>query len=235
MTAIAEIPWWLEAGDAIPGFNEILIPVTIGVLAGILAEQMIQAHQQAQALKPTDQAQPCVECGEIPCFNVPDGGDPAEMASQLKDQEDLINSLSPDEMQQRLDEAAARKAKTGSYRSEGDSDARQKARNSYQDEQTEKLIEQNKAAGMDPEKAETEAQKQVAKDMTGKDATHALDSIVGAKKGDPIGMGDSSTNRSIGSQWKTRLQALKNAVAKAKAASKKKMDIKLEICDQGVS
>jgi hypothetical protein len=67
------------------------------------------------------------------------------------------------------------------------------------------------------------------------DATHALDSIAGGNEDDDLRMGDSKANRSIGSQWKTRVQALKNAVKNAKAAGKGKMDVKLQPCEADLS
>ncbi len=64
------------------------------------------------------------------------------------------------------------------------------------------------------------------------DATHQLDSIVGGKAGDPMGMGDLSINRSIGAQWKPRHADLQKAVNKAREEHKEKLNVELDVCDE---
>ena len=68
--------------------------------------------------------------------------------------------------------------------------------------------------------------------MAGKDATHSLDSIAGGNEDDEIDLGDRSVNRSIGAQWKSRVKALKEAVTKAEKRGAKKMNVKLEPCEE---
>ena len=46
---------------------------------------LYHAHQQSQSdLSDKPQDQVCADCGEVGCFNTPEGGDPDEMDRQLK-------------------------------------------------------------------------------------------------------------------------------------------------------
>ena len=198
----------LGASEAIPGWDVIATVGIAGILVymavqGLTSHSVNQADQQTdQGLKEGDQAEPCIECGEMPCFEPPEGGDRDEMARQLQEQQDLINSQSPDEMQQRLDAAQARKDTTGSYRPDGDSAARSQTRGTYQQTQTDEQAAELEAQGMSPAEAQAQASSNVAGQMKSLDATHQLDSIVGGNEADALGMGDRSINRSLGSQWK---------------------------------
>lgn len=93
------------------------------------------------------------------------------------------------------------------------------------------LKEQYLAQGVCDKEAADAAAKQTAQEMETQDATHILDSIAGGTKGDTLSLADRSVNRSIGSQWKSRIQALKDAVKKAAARGDKKMNVKLEPCN----
>jgi hypothetical protein len=223
----------LAAADAIPGIDAIAIPLTIGVLA-VTAVAALHAHQSSQSgLSDQAPAVPCPSCAdELPCFNTPKGADPAEMKRQLKEQEDKINDQSPEEMQKRLDEADARKAEKRSYRPKGDAGARQQVRNQFSNTRQQELRENYEAKGYDTETAIQAAADQTKRELAGMDATHGLDSIAGGKKGDKMGLGDKSINRSIGAQWKSRVKALKDAVKKTKERSAKKMNVKLEPCEE---
>ena len=204
--------------------------LTIGG-AYLLGKWIGHANEQADdKLKDSARDQPCAECGEVGCFNTPEGGDPAETERQLKDQQDTINSKSPDEILDRMNEFD----KSGRP---PDAAARSLARRQAQQEAY--TAARNKARGEGKSPAEADAAGTVAAESatTGKDATHALDWVAGGD-GEISGMGDSKTNRSVGSQWNqkapgssgTRREELRNAAEAAKKAGKKKMDVKLEEC-----
>ncbi len=203
------------------------------VAAKALSHAISHANDQADVqLKDADASEPCVECGDaLPCFNTPAGQSEAETKKQLQEQQDLINSQTPQQMQDRLDAAGQRKVDAGSYRPEGDAAKRDQARKKYQLQRSTKLAEQYEGQGYNSEEAEQMANAQTEQEMKGLDATHALDSIAGGGEDDPITMGNSSVNRSIGSQWKTRVQALKDAVKKALQRGDEKMNIRLEPCE----
>ncbi|MCW8308657.1 polymorphic toxin type 15 domain-containing protein [Acidiphilium sp. PA] len=222
----------LGAADAIPGIDAIAIPLTVGLLA-VTAVAALHAHQTSQSgLSDQAPAVPCPSCAdELPCFNTPDGADPAEMKRQLKEQQDKINEQSPEEMQKRLDEADGRKAETGSYRPEGDAKARDGARTDFQDERQSELQRAFRAQGYSGAEAARMAADQTTQEMSTQDATHELDSIVGGNEYDKLSLGGRTVNRSIGSQWKSRVKALKQAVKRAKERGQKKMNVKLEPCE----
>jgi len=222
----------LAAADAIPGIDAITIPLTIGLLA-VTAVAALHAHQSSQSgLSDQAPAVPCPSCAdELPCFNTPEGGDPAEMKRQLKEQQDKINEQSPEDMETRLDEADARKAKTGSYRPEGDAKDRQTARDSFRTKRQSTLEDEYLKNGDSIDDAMRKAEKQTAQEMSAKDATHELDSIVGGNEKDDLSLGDRAVNRSIGSQWKSRVKDLKQAVQRAKKRGQEKMNVKLEPCE----
>ncbi len=232
----------LVAVQFVPGVGEVVDGALLVGAAGLGLYVLYKAvtsqsvgHADTQAdtqLKQGDQATPCIDCGEMPCFEPPEGGDRDEMARQLKDQQDLINSQTPDQMQQRLDAAQARKDATGSYRPPGDAADRASTRSSYQSDQTSARAQELEAGGMGPEQAQSQASSEVSSQMKGLDATHELDSIAGGSESDVMGMGDKSTNRSIGSQWKSRRGDLEQAVKSAKEKGQEKMDVKLEVCDE---
>lgn len=225
----------LAAADAIPGIDALTIPLTVGVLA-VTAVAALQAHHASESLGDHAPATPCATCAdEIPCFNTPEGADPAEMKRQLKEQEDKINAQSPEEMQKRLDEAAARKDATGSYRPEGDAAARDTAREDFRTQNEADLAKQFRQEGLGAKDAARKAAEQTAQELAGLDATHSLDAIAGGKTGDAVSLGSRSVNRSIGAQWKSRVNALKDAIQRAKAKGAKKMDVRLDPCDGGPS
>jgi hypothetical protein len=224
----------LAVADAIPGIDIIALTLTAGVLA-VSAAQVWEAHQKSTAqLSDHDASKPCVDCeADIPCFTTPEGQSTKEMKDQLKGQQDTINNQSPDEMQQRLDEADARKKTTKSYRPEGDATARADARSKFFNDRTAELKKQFAVQDIGPEEAAQKANDQAAHEMKNLDATHGLDAIAGGAKSDGLTMANKSVNRSIGAQWKSRIKALKDAVKRAKAKGDKKMDVKLEPCDDG--
>lgn len=222
----------LGAADLIPGIDAIAIPLTIGLLAVTAVATWHAHHASETTLSDQAPATPCASCAdEIPCFNTPEGADPAEMKRQLKEQQDKINEQSPEDMQKRLDEADARKNQTGSYRPEGDSSARAKARDDFRAGREDALRRKYRQLGYDSETAQSRAEAETADKMKSLDATHELDAIAGGAEEDSVTLADKSVNRSIGSQWKSRMRALKDAVTRAKAKGEKKMNVKLDPCE----
>lgn len=223
----------LLAADSIPFVDAIAIPLTVGVLALTAAEALHAHHASGSELSDQPAVKPAVDCTEaIPCFETPKGQSTKEMARQLKDQQDTINEQSPEQMQKRLDDAKARKKATGSYRPEGDSDARARARENFQIKTQDSLERKFQLQGLSPKEAAKQAAIQTAQEMAGLDATHALDAIAGGAKRDPLTLANRSINRSIGAQWKSRIKALKKAVKDALERGDKHMDVKLEPCEE---
>ena len=204
--------------------------LTIGG-AYLLGKWIGHANEQADdKLKDSARDQPCAECGEVGCFNTPEGGDPAETERQLKDQQDTINSKSPDEILDRMNEFD----KSGRPPDQAD---RAAAREQARQAASQKAEKQALAAGKSSAEAGAAGQAAADAAVAGKDATHSLDWVAGGD-GKMAGMGDSKTNRSVGSQWNqkapgsssTRREDLRNAAKTAKKAGKEKMDVKLEEC-----
>ncbi len=208
--------------------------VGVLVVAGLtlaVAHAVSNANQKADTdLKDTPQDQACAECGEVGCFNTPEGGDPDELERQLDEQQKAINDKSPDEILDRLkkfdeegrpNDAADRAAAREQARQAAARAARKAAR----------------AQGKSPAEADAAANAAGDEAVAGKDATHELDWVAGGD-GKISGMGDSKTNRSVGSQWNkkspgsatTRRDDLKKAAEAAKKAGKKKMTVKLKKC-----
>lgn len=212
----------------------------IGYGAGIALSKALQnANTKADtSLSPSDTSQPCADCGDGPdCFEPPDGADPEEFARQLQMQEDEINELSPDDMLQRLADGDARKAATNSYRGSRDAELRQAERDKVSgrafDDAYESALQSGESSGTAKRIADEAAQAA----LKGQDALHVLDWVAGGD-GTISGLGDSSVNRSIGSQWAkakrgsalSRRDQLREAAKKAKAEGKEKMDVSLEEC-----
>lgn len=215
----------------IPGVDVIVDGIIFVGSAAIAAGMIVNALQQSKAhLKDHAQDKPCADCGEVGCFNTPEGGDPNELERQLKEQQDAINKESPDDILDRMDK----------FDQEGrpdDSAARQAARDDAANEAAERAHEEALNRGMSPEAAEAEADSAREQALAGKDATHALDWVAGGK-GEISGVADSKINRSVGSQWTkkapgsdtSRREDLRRAAEAAKKAGKKKMDVKLKKC-----
>ncbi|WP_051622446.1 polymorphic toxin type 15 domain-containing protein [Acidocella facilis] len=210
-----------------------IVGTALGYGAAKLGQAIHNANEKAdEQLKDSDASEPCLECGDaLPCFNTPAGQSEAETKKQLQEQQDLINSQTPQQMQDRLDAASQRKADTGSYRPEGDAAKRAETREDFQQKRSTELRRQYKEQGYGAREAKQMAEAQTAEEMKQLDATHALDSIAGGGEDDPMGMGNSSVNRSLGSQWKSRVQTLKDAVKKALQRGDEKMNIRLEPCE----
>ncbi len=224
-----------ELGGEIGAFGGPLGAAAGAVAGGLIglgltiwaAHALSHANQKADD-KLSDKAkdQPCADCGEVGCFNTPEGGDPDEMARQLKDQQDAINKMSPDELLENMDEYDTNgRPNDGATRTQARTDAAREAR----DNAMEQAAQKGKSS------AEiTQAGNQAANEaVAGKDVLHTPDLNAGGT-GQISGMGDGSINRSIGSQWtkkapgntSARRDELRKAAEAAKKAGKKKMDVK---------
>lgn len=202
----------------------------VGRLAGraaatALAQMMEDANEDAETETKDEEAEKaCAECSEIKCFTPPDGADPEEFARQLKEQQDAINNMSPDELLGNMD----RYAQFG--RPAADAAARQAARSKWITDRTRVLTDQYRAGGMGPAAAAARAASEAASEASGLNATHTPDLVAGGD-GTISGLGDASVNKSIGSQWgHGRADQLRSAAEDAKAKGKDKMDVKLEVC-----
>ncbi|MDE8653720.1 polymorphic toxin type 15 domain-containing protein [Novosphingobium album (ex Liu et al. 2023)] len=225
-------PLGVAAGAVIGG----LVGLGVGLL---LAKAVENANSDAgTSLGEGTQTKACADCGDGPdCFEPPDGADPEEFAKQLKEQQDAINELSPDELLKRLADGDARKAATGSYRGAGDAAARAAARDAAGRSAADAARKQALASGKSLGEANAIAEQAAKGALAGKDATHALDWVAGGD-GAISGVGDRSINRSIGSQWKStksgsqlsRREQLRKAAEKAKSQGKSKMDVDMENC-----
>jgi Novel toxin 15 len=195
----------------------------LGAMAGkaaaaALANAMEKADEDAEAV-PDAKAEPCKDCGEIKCFEKPDGADPEEFKRQLQEQQDGINRMKPEDLLSNMDKFAQ------SGRPAGDARARRAVRNDWR----EKRVEALRKLGNSPVVAD-----QIARDeMKTLDALHAPDLAAG---GDGTfadrGLGPSSSNRSIGPQWdRERLGQLKEHGKKAKKQGKKN-NVELKMCPE---
>jgi hypothetical protein len=196
-----------------------LIGLALGV---ILVDQIQKANDHAEEeTQDSEQAQPCIECGEIDCFTPPEGADLGEFRRQLKEQEDAINNSDPKDLIERIDNYAANK------RPADDAKMRRKAREEYKellrDEIKEEYAENNKTP------TEEDIDRDVKTKMSKLAATHVLDLVAGGD-GTISGLGDRSINSSIGSQWRgKRVQQLREHADNAQKKGKK-INVKLEEC-----
>lgn len=233
--------WGAAAGTAVEPGGGTVVGGIVGGLAGLgaawlgyklIANQMNDANTQADdKLKDSTQDEVCASCAkELPCFNTPDKGTPEETDRQLQEQEDKINSMSPDDVLKNMEKFAENGRPN-------DSAARAEARDTALQRKQTQLRKDYLSQGMDPDEAESQAAADAAEFMKGQDATHALDWIAGGD-GSISGTGGRSENRSIGSQWnqpgtgetETRADKLKEAADDAKKQGKKKMNVKLKRC-----
>jgi hypothetical protein len=209
----------------------------VGGMAGraaaeALASYMEDANTAAEAeTKDQAAAKPCVDCGEIDCFNPPPGSDQNkidEFRKQLKEQQQAINDIPADQLVENMDTYA----KIG--RAATDAADRATARAKWLDNRTVELVEElgDEAA------AKAAAQKEIAT----MDVIHTPDLSAGGTgriSPDNGGLGSKSVNRSIGSQWSkvgtnsagdTRLEQLKKHAEKA-AEKGEQTNVELNICN----
>ncbi|CAN7554952.1 polymorphic toxin type 15 domain-containing protein [Agrobacterium tumefaciens] len=210
----------------------------VGAMAGratasAIASYMEGANVDADAkTKESEQAKPCVDCGEIDCFKPPKGSTPDEIKEfkrQLEEQQDAINNIPPDQLIKNMDTYE----KIG--RGATDAADRAAARSKWLRNKIEDLMESN------GELTESAAKSAAQKELKTMDVIHTPDLSAGGtgefstKDG---GLAPRSANRSIGSQWskagdsgKTRLQQLKEHAEKARQKGEKS-NTKLKLCDE---
>lgn len=115
-----------------------------------------------------------------------------EFERQLRDQEDAINNMTVKDWLKNREEF-------NTNRSSIEKRA-QRERTKYRKQEFDKRVKEYRKAN--PKATEAEAKKYAKDSMEGQAALHNPDGIAGGKPGDITGMGDSSVNSSIGSQWK---------------------------------
>lgn len=154
---------------------------------------------------------------QVPCFDKKgkhkDPKKSAEYDRQLKMQEDALNRMSPD------DYLKARGAFDPSNRLPA---VQQAARKQWIGNRTSELVD----SGL----SKTAAGAQAASEAKSLAALHELDMIAGGDPANVKGMGSASANSSIGSSWKSRVDALDKNAKEAKAAGQKLMNVKLKRC-----
>jgi hypothetical protein len=177
----------------------------------------------AKAGAKTDQNVRVTAAAKKICFELPPGADEDEFRKQLKEQQDELNKLSPDEYLNRRN----------IFQQNGrlnDGTDRAKARREWRRNEEQLVRDRLLGQGWLPEEAATEAAQQVGELMKGLDATHALDWIAGGD-GTISGLGGSTENQAIGRQWKNGNAAKLDEHAKEqKKNGKKKLDVELDIC-----
>lgn len=138
-------------------------------------------------------------------FTCPEGMNREEFIRQLKRQERGLNSQT---VAENMDNRAAyekRREETGNGRdiSEG-----KKAQEIAREKALQSRIEHNQKKGMSYSEAKAEAQEWIKKQA----ALHNPDQIAGGDPSKVSGMGDAGVNSSIGSQWRSRVEHLKQNV-----------------------
>lgn len=188
------------------------------------AYRIARAVQLAQKLaKAADKA--CATCAKkIRCFKKPEKSTEEEFERQLKDQEDGINNLSPDDLLKNIEK----------YRDFGrpaaDAAARADVRSNELSTRTDALRDKYIAGGMGVAEAKSRAASDALSSMSGQDVLHTPDLRAGGD-GTTKGLGDASANRSIGSQWGDgRADQLEQEAKDAKKRGDKKMNVKLDKC-----
>ncbi len=178
----------------------------------------------------------CATCPKeaIPCFSTPKKGTDAEMDRQLKEQQDAINNMSPDEL---LDNLAKNRDDFGRIVRPADDAAIRAQERASAEALKRRQLQREYSQTRPVAQAEVDAAQDAASYMKDKQILHTPDLAAGGSgKVSPI-PGGASENQSIGAQWntkgggdKTRASALEQEAANAKARGDKKMDVELERC-----
>ncbi|MBL4916582.1 polymorphic toxin type 15 domain-containing protein [Szabonella alba] len=205
--------------------------------AEVLANQMDDANDAAEEESTEDATETCAECGEIDCFNPPDGVDPEEFKRQLKEQQDALREMRPEEILDNMNNYRTQ------GRPSGDAAQRQRERDSYFSDHIESRKREVRTENPSLPEAEVEgmATDRLLNEMANLDATHIVDLVAGGG-GAISGLGNRSVNRSIGSQWrhrgpnsqKTRAQQLQDYAEQAQREGADMSGLELEVCgDEG--
>jgi hypothetical protein len=160
------------------------------------------------------------------CFKKPKSGkvSDVEMKKQIKEQQDKINSMDPEDLKRRRDKVKALQGKGEGLESLRDSNSQKIEREKFYQRQTDILT---------PLYGQEEAEKKVKEMMDGLDATHVLDIVAGGDPYDISGLQNRTVNRSMGNQWmkEGRLDDLDKAIDEAIGPPNKKMKFEMKMCD----
>lgn len=156
------------------------------------------------------------EPAELPCFNQPPNATRAEFLTQLAEQEAAINNSDLSELMRRRQ--LVRANGTGPLR---DRAAQQIARDDWME---------NRIAELTDEHGVVEARRLAGIEASTLDATHVLDIVAGGNPSAISGLQSSSVNRSIGSQWTSRVGALDGALSSQAGQGAVKAHVRLIPC-----
>lgn len=155
---------------------------------------------------------------DIPCFTRPPNSTMQEFRDQLAEQEAAINNSDLTELIRRR--ALVKDNGTGALR---DAAAQSTARAEWL---RNRIIEIRQTQGLSRSAATALARQEAA----GLDATHVLDIVAGGDPSDVSGLQNRSVNRSIGSQWRGKVDALDSALADQVRAGAVKANVRLRPC-----
>ena len=154
-------------------------------------------------------------------FKCPTGMDQKEFSRQLKGQERGLNNMTVDKWTQNREK----------YKENGRAPEGAEAQRLQREKALQSRIESNQKKGMSYAEANKEAKTWIA----GQDALHNPDQKAGGDPNKVSRMGDAKVNRSIGSQWRGRIDAMEReikAYAKDKSPeelAKTKLNVKLKM------
>lgn len=154
---------------------------------------------------------------DMPCFNQPPNATRQEFLQQLREQESAINNSDLSELMRRR--ALVRQQGTGALR---DRAAQDLMRQDWLTDRQDELV----ASGYSLLDAERTANQEAAT----LDATHILDIVAGGDPSSISGLQNRSVNRSIGSQWRTRVDSLDEALSSQHARGAMKANVRLRPC-----
>lgn len=154
---------------------------------------------------------------DMPCFTQPPNATRQEFLEQLAEQEIAINNSDLTELMRRR--ALVRANGTKVLR---DATAQSRMRDRWLRERTEELI--------DLGETRRDASRLAGEEASLLDATHVLDIVAGGDPSDISGLQNRSANRSIGSQWRTRVDSLDEALADQAGRGAIKAHVRLNPC-----
>lgn len=153
---------------------------------------------------------------DMPCFNRPPNSTRQEFVDQLTEQEAAINNSDLSELMRRR--ALVKANGTGKFR---DAAAQRNARSQWIRNKIDELIDQH---GL------IEAERLAELEASTLDATHVLDIVAGGDPSNISGLQNRSVNRSLGSQWRGKVDDLDRALADQARQGAVKANIRLRPC-----
>ncbi len=153
---------------------------------------------------------------DMPCFNRPPNSTRQEFMDQLTEQEAAINNSDLSELMRRR--ALVKANGTGKLR---DAAAQRNARSQWIRNKIDELIDQH---GL------IEAERLAELEASTLDATHVLDIVAGGDPSSISGLQNRSVNRSLGSQWRGKVDDLDRALADQARQGAVKANIRLRPC-----